>query len=331
MKQLFTCAVLLLLTNLYAMDGRLEKSMIPLIIGEEVPDSTVHEDSCRFYLQVEDHYNPNEADSLIVSIFHNDVKSFPNFKFFNLITDSNGMAQLTYVPGKYFVQISKKCTPEFKQDFQFTIDSLQHSRSIYSNITQLDPNMMIEVDKPVIYCYPEVEMEVDIKLNTTANLTFTYPQLNDSWKTTLYPNGDIKVMDKMYPYLFWEGKMKLSDIASTNKGFVIKKDEAVSFFETRLAQIGLTQREITDFITYWCPKMHADSYHIQFLIGSDYNANIGTLDYSVQPDTEIRIFALIKEYNGSEITEQILTTIERKGFTVVEWGGSIIPSKLINL
>ena len=46
-------------------------------------------------------------------------------------------------------------------------------------------------------------------------------------------------------------------------------------------------------------------------------------EFSPKPDTLIRIFLTIKKIDSPiEIKEQKLEHHERKGFTVVEWGGS---------
>ena len=47
------------------------------------------------------------------------------------------------------------------------------------------------------------------------------------------------------------------------------------------------------------------------------------MNVSPKPDTLIRIFLTIKKIDSPiEIKEQKLEHHERKGFTVVEWGGS---------
>ena len=47
------------------------------------------------------------------------------------------------------------------------------------------------------------------------------------------------------------------------------------------------------------------------------------LNVTPKPDTLIRIFLSIKKLDSPiEIKEQKLEHVERKGFTVVEWGGS---------
>ena len=44
-----------------------------------------------------------------------------------------------------------------------------------------------------------------------------------------------------------------------------------------------------------------------------------------KPDTVIRIMMVIKKINKPiEVKKQELTKVERKGFTVVEWGGTRI-------
>jgi hypothetical protein len=47
------------------------------------------------------------------------------------------------------------------------------------------------------------------------------------------------------------------------------------------------------------------------------------LEITPKPDSMLRIFMLMKSVGKKiEIKEQVLETFERKGFAVVEWGGS---------
>ena len=55
------------------------------------------------------------------------------------------------------------------------------------------------------------------------------------------------------------------------------------------------------------------------------------LEITPKPDSIIRIMMVYKPVNKyTNIEEQELITPERKGFTVVEWGGSEINSKTID-
>ena len=88
--------------------------------------------------------------------------------------------------------------------------------------------------------------------------------------------------------------------------------------------MGLNDKEIADFITFWVPQMmDADKHFVQFIVGENYNKKIGSLEYSVQPDSEIRIFMAFSKLEGDiQVKPQLLPTYKREGFTVVEWGGS---------
>lgn len=61
-----------------------------------------------------------------------------------------------------------------------------------------------EVDKPVIYLYPEEETEVSVNLNLNGKLTCTYPKYNNSWTVTAKPDGTLTDKNGMnYNYLYW--------------------------------------------------------------------------------------------------------------------------------
>ena len=52
------------------------------------------------------------------------------------------------------------------------------------------------------------------------------------------------------------------------------------------------------------------------------------LNVSPKPDTIVRIFLSIKKIDKPiDIKEQRLEKVERKGYTVVEWGGSRLKSQ----
>ena len=71
---------------------------------------------------------------------------------------------------------------------------------------------------------PEEITDVEIKL-TLKNSKFTciYPKFNESentWKVKAFPNEEISILDKKYPYLFWEVDSYVAQDLS--KGFVVK-------------------------------------------------------------------------------------------------------------
>ena len=177
--------------------------------------------------------------------------------------------------------------------------------------------------KPVIYLYPEEPMDVSVQLNIkNSKFTTIYPKFNgkNTWNVHAQPNGDIYIKDKLYPYLFWEADSYNEQ--EINEGFIVSDEEAEKFLEEKLDILGLNDNEKTDFITFWLPvllrnKLSLCSFQTQKFF-NNYELNI-----TPKPESLIRVFLTIKKLNTPiNIKEQKLLSNERKGFTVVEWGGS---------
>ena len=183
----------------------------------------------------------------------------------------------------------------------------------------------MSVDKPIIYLYPEEEINVTVKLGKPENITCSYPKYENGWEVIAKTDGtltDTKTGRNLYA-LYWEG-------IDTNKseiteGFIVKGSETIEFLEEKLEILGLNEIETEEFIVYWLPKLQENKYnYVKFVTMEEINEKM-PLEFSVKPDTLIRVlmeFKGLEEY--IEIPEQKLETPERKGFVVVEWGGTEI-------
>lgn len=181
---------------------------------------------------------------------------------------------------------------------------------------------MIVPEKPVIYLYPRVETDVEVKLDFEGTLTCTYPEYNNGWRVTARPDGTLidKATGKEYSYLFWEG------VADTeydmSRGYVVKGEETADFLEDILAEMGLTPKEYNDFIVYWLPRMQNNRYNLITFQGSAYTDS-APLTVTPTPDSILRVFMAFKALDEPiEIEEPTLTRFKREGFTLVEWGGA---------
>ena len=177
--------------------------------------------------------------------------------------------------------------------------------------------------KPVIYLYPEEETRAEVALSLDGEIACAYPAYGDGWRVTASPDGTL-ADDKgqTYNYLFWEGETRAE--YDFSKGFCVHGGETGAFLEDALQKLGLTRREANEFIVFWLPKMQNNAYNlITFNPESYFTA--AKLTVSPEPDTVIRVFMAWKASDErAEITPQILEAPERKGFTVVEWGGTEI-------
>ncbi len=178
-----------------------------------------------------------------------------------------------------------------------------------------------EVEKPVIYLYSEVEMDARVELECEGDIICTYPKYGNGWNVKVYPDGRLlNYADrKMYSSLFWEG---VTDIEfDMSKGFVVSGDATASFLDEKLETLGLNREERNEFIVYWLPKMQENAYNF-ITFQTDVYTDYAKLKVDPEPDSMIRVFMAYKPLReNKKITEQKLETPERKGFTVVEWGG----------
>jgi len=195
---------------------------------------------------------------------------------------------------------------------------------------KLPDGMIYMEEKPVVYLYSEAVLNVKLELSNKEDLSYTYPEYNDGWAVSTGENGTIHCKGKSYPYLFWEGKKKNIDFVKdleVLKGYFIQTDTVVSFLENHLTQLGLNQKESTDFITYWGPRLMSYQYStVQFLVDDQYDVEIAELSVTPKPESIRRIYLLFEGTNKDApnyiVEKPLLTSFERTGFTVVEWGGT---------
>lgn len=175
--------------------------------------------------------------------------------------------------------------------------------------------------KPVIYLYPEEDTDVEVQLDYSGNLTCTYPKYNNGWKVTAQPDGTLTdTSGQIYNYLYWEGFDNTT--YDFSEGFCVTGEDTAAFLEDALDKLGLTRREANEFIVYWLPLMESNPYNLISFQFDTYTEN-AELMISPQPDTLLRVFMAWKPLEEKvEIEPQELVTTERRGFTVVEWGGT---------
>lgn len=229
--------------------------------------------------------------------------------------------------GKYnlYLDMEYGCgvCPVVRKVFTYEVDNDDLDVNVYAKEVsreECDPNIAY---KPIIYIYPDKDMDLKISLGNPQNLTYTYPKYNNSWYVHVTKDGNIYDYEtgRNYYSLYWEAidnyKLDMSE------GFVVKGEDTVKFLEEKLAYLGLNEYEINEFIIYWIDKLESNNYNfISFRSLEDINASM-PLIISREPDTLIRVMMDYKPLdNYIEVNEQQLTKVERKGFTVVEWGGT---------
>jgi hypothetical protein len=189
----------------------------------------------------------------------------------------------------------------------------------------LDNDCRTIVEKPVIYLYPTKTEPVTVHLDYPAGFRSTDPSYSSTsgWQVLASPNGNLTDLStgEHYPYLFWEGNPAPINYNMTT-GFVVPGSQTEAFLRQELPTIGLSPSETTAFIAFWEPRMNGDTYNLIHFAGSEYT-NYAKLTVSPQPNSELRVFMVFQPLSQPvSVTPQTFSGFQRKGFTLVEWGGT---------
>lgn len=250
-------------------------------------------------------------------------------------TDSLGNYKLTLAEGDTSIYVFAKYHREIViWSYQF---KSQHH--VIINFMPSSALAVVEVAKPILYLYSEKEMNVNVNFEAKSDIVFTHPSYANGWNFSLKEN---KLTDttthRTYPYLFWDGKTDELGFHFQDgilQGAVIRTDTVISFLENTLTAMGMNATEQTDFITFWGPRMISQEYVlVQFLNNKLYDQKISTLSVTPTPDNLLRTFMLFCPLETDQLPIRLLPqqfeSVSRTGFTLVEWGGSELPSLYTN-
>ena len=184
-----------------------------------------------------------------------------------------------------------------------------------------EPREVDANEKPVIYLYPETETRVTVKLDYQGTLTCAYPAYDGGWTVTAAPDGTLTdEHGQTYNYLYWEGEG--TEAYDFSKGFCVAGSDTAAFLEDALDRLGLTRREANEFLVYWLPRMQDNPYNLIAFQQEAYTQS-AKLTVSPQPDSVLRVFMAWKPLaRPVDIPAQTFPGFERRGFTLVEWGGA---------
>lgn len=218
-----------------------------------------------------------------------------------------------------------------------TVFAFSHDRSklgivgVCSEITIIDfgvpsPPRPIAVRKPVVYLYPAAPTRVHVRLELAdGELVAQYPSMQDGgWTVLASPDGELvdEATGRHHRYLFWEATRAGWEL-DPKQAHCVPGSEAAAFMERVCERYALTDAECGDFVTYWLPALAKNPYSVIELVDEATYSRYAELHVTPTPDTVIRPFMI---FRGSDVPVEVgapeLPQRERKGFTVVEWGGA---------
>ena len=241
---------------------------------------------------------------------------------------NNSLLQKAFTEFKDFVSYDTSSTLK-----DMTIDEFmkEHGVVLYKDVngqwlvyvnSQLAP--MGGCAKPVVYLYPQTEESVTVRVGADVKISDPFYNPSTGWTAIAKPNGQLTVNGVNYNSLFWEGP-GYGQYPQITEGTVVKQNDVMPTIRKQLAQQGLNQTEINDFVEYWNGKLPTKPYVRLTWFNTAQMDRLAPLFVYPKPDTIIRVFL---DTSGLDepisLPPQNLRSIPRKGFTLVEWGG--LPS-----
>lgn len=186
--------------------------------------------------------------------------------------------------------------------------------------------ILAEKCKPVIYLYPEEETDLHVEVKPNIGFTKTIPEYKNGWNVTAYPDGTVidRETGDNYDYLYWAGLV--DGYPLIEEGWVVAQTDLLAFFEYILPLYGLQGEEIADFTEYWVEDMDKAPYYAVSFVEQSIIDELSPLSIDKKPDVVMRVLMTAKPLKRPiKLSAPQLPEIpERRGFTVVEWGGTIL-------
>ena len=155
------------------------------------------------------------------------------------------------------------------------------------------------------YVYPQTQM--DVKLTPEGTVGFAYPAPG---AFAAHPDGTLGEYQRIY----WESVP--DEGLPMEEGFCVAGADTAAFLEEKLTALGLTRREINDFILVFLPRMQENAWNLI----SFHSA--GGLAVEPAPDRAVSVCMIYKALaEPQNIPPQTLMAESRSGFTVVQWCG----------
>ena len=211
------------------------------------------------------------------------------------------------------------------QDFYFMVDAMWSD--FYNWLMELvgpGQDGEVQVEKPNIYLYSEVPTEASVVFSRPDLLLTTIPLYDSSggWRVVVQGDGPLMVEGIKHDFLFYESSASPADF-QTQEGFYVEAENRTRQFNEILDAYGFNQQEKDDFIAYWTERLDPGQDYAMYPQGGERLDAVMPLIVNPAPDHVNRLWF------GFEATKEIpaapeIVPFERGGFTVVEWGGSVL-------
>jgi hypothetical protein len=175
----------------------------------------------------------------------------------------------------------------------------------------------------VIYLYPENPTNVNVRVGAKVRISEPFYEPEIGWQNVLAnPDGELIYHGQKYDSLYWEGLGYGNYPDVRNVGTVVEQKDLLATVEKQLKQQGLNGKETADFMEFWADKLPKTPFVKLTWFSTAQMNELAPIFISPRPQTVIRVFLDARGLQSPvSLRPQVLTAPERRGFTLVEWGG----------
>jgi len=179
--------------------------------------------------------------------------------------------------------------------------------------------------KPAIYLYPEKTSLVNVKIGPRiGQRTITIPPYDPKtgWQVLADPTGTISWGSMSFTHLFYEAMTPYPKVPE--EGWMMDGNNIQGALYDIGRQMGLNDTESKELGRYWSVKLGKSPYYYVGLIDENEIDQLEPIEVNPRPETMIRMrFYFAPTDTLYPIKNPAAVSRERKGFTVVEWGGYV--------
>lgn len=179
--------------------------------------------------------------------------------------------------------------------------------------------------EPLMYFYTDTKENIQIGFDESIQLEVTIPKVkNRSWSfESRPPHSYINKEDgRLYQTAFWEGRSFITP--EWTHGWSVSRKTIETFITEKLKQLGLIDREVTDFLRYWKPRLNSFPYYKVRFFTEPFLRYYSPLTITPNPESFIRVhMEALGTSKPIKLKPQIIpeNPPTRGKFTVVEWSG----------
>lgn len=176
--------------------------------------------------------------------------------------------------------------------------------------------------KPADYFYPTEKTNIHFDVKPLGKFAYTSPQYQiGGWEFTAFPDGNLLYQEKNYPYIYWDAAIPNNLITKPQTGYSVAYDDLSGFLTTLLPELGLNQKETSEFISYWTKQLPSSKYYFIGVIPESQINTLAPLSISPAPQSLLRVSLYFEPLDEKiNVPAPQIKPFIRKGYTVIEWG-----------